>query len=576
MNDAPAPSRSTAVSTWHRIATGVLALLLLNGLLSFSTWWPTPGIVPDHRLAPEFVWLWLVVLALVGVFGRLPRGAAALLAAGYLLLVIGRYVDVTTPALFGRELNLYWDVPQIPRFVWVTAQQYSAWLSVLAVAAVALLLWLLYRLLNAAIAIAARDAATYALRTRWAWLATAGAVVLVLANYAGVRATWPVVAKPVIPTYWKQAQLLASAASPEALAAALPRSPALEAALTAPRRVATGAIGGADVYVIFMESLGAVTYDNPQAARQLAPARARFAEDIAAGGRQVVSAFLRSPTIGGASDLAHLSFLSGIDLADPRRHDLLLTTRRPTLLSLFREHGYRTFGLYPAVSWEWPERAYYAFDVYLDGPALDYRGPPLGYWKIPDQFALARFEQMFPREGTEPPRLLFFATITCHLPFSPVPPYQPDWSRVLTEAPFEAEDTARALAERVDWLDMFPGYLRMVEYTYRWLGGFLRQAGPRETVFVLIGDHQPAANISGEGAPWDVPVHIVTRDPGILARFTAQGFRAGLAPGRMPLGGMHDLTAMLLQGFALTPPAQQAGGAAVLPGAVIAPVGGRL
>ena len=575
MNGAPAAARLSYAPA-RRVAAGVLALLFLNGMLSFSTWWPTPAIVPDHRLAPEFVWLWLALLALVGVFGRLPRAAAALLAAGYLLLVVGRYVDVTTPSLFGRELNLYWDVPQIPRFLWVTARDYSAWASVLAVAAVALLLWLLYRLLRLAIAVAGREAAPYALRARWTWIATAGAVALVLANYAGVRATWPVVSKPVVPTYWRQAQLLAAAASPQALAATLPRSAALEAALAAPQRVSLGALGGRDVYVIFMESLGAVTYDNPQAARQLAPARARFAEDIAAAGRQVASAFLRSPTIGGASDLAHLSLLSGIDLADPRRHDLLLTTNRPTLLTLFRQRGYRTFGLYPAVSWEWPERAYYGFDVYLDGPALDYRGPPLGYWKIPDQFSLARFEQMFPRDGAEPPRLLFFATITSHLPFSPVPPYQPDWQRVLTETPFDERDTAKALAERVDWLDMFPDYLRMVEYTYRWLGGFLRLPEARETVFVLIGDHQPAGNVSGEGAPWDVPVHIVTRDPEILARFAALGFRTGLEPDRTPLGGMHDLTAMLLQGFGLAPPAQQAAGAAALPAAAIAPAGGGL
>ena len=150
MNGAPAAARLSYTPA-RRIAAGVLALLFLNGMLSFSTWWPTPGIVPDHRLAPEFVWLWLALLVLVGVFGRLPRAAAALLAAGYLLLVVGRYVDVTTPSLFGRELNLYWDVPQIPRFLWVTAQDHSAWVSVAAVALVALLLWLLYRLLRLAI-----------------------------------------------------------------------------------------------------------------------------------------------------------------------------------------------------------------------------------------------------------------------------------------------------------------------------------------------------------------------------------------------------------------------------------------
>jgi hypothetical protein len=145
---------------------------------------------------------------------------------------------------------------------------------------------------------------------------------------------------------------------------------------------------------------------------------------------------------------------------------------------------------------------------------------------------------------------VFFPTITCHFPFSPVPPYQPDWQRVLSDRPFDPADVDRALAERVDWLNMFPDYLRMVEYTYRWLGGYLRQPEPREAVFILLGDHQPTANISGEGASWNVPVHIVSRDAALLDRFVAQGFRAGLDPPRQALGGMHELTAIMLNAFA--------------------------
>jgi hypothetical protein len=272
--------------------------------------------------------------------------------------------------------------------------------------------------------------------------------------------------------------------------------------------------------------------------------------DIAAAGLQVVSAFVRSPTIGGGSDLAHVSLLAGMDLSDPRRHDLLLTTTRPSLISVFRSHGYQTFGLYSSVSWDWPERAWYGYDVYVEGRTLDYRGPSLGnWWKVPDQFAFGRFEQLYPRGPTAPPRFVFAATINTHVPFGPVPPYQPDWQRLLGERPFDEADVARALAVPVDWLDMTPAYLRLVEYTYRWIGGYLRLPPARDTVYVLLGDHQPTANVSGEGASWDVPVHIISRDPQLLERFIAQGFAAGLEPPRAPLGGMHELTAMLLQAF---------------------------
>jgi hypothetical protein len=554
---------AAAPRPWRRIGAALLALLFLNGMLSFSTWWPTPGIVPEKRLAPEFVWLWLALLAAVGLRGRLSRALASVFALAYLALVLGRYADVTVPSLFGREINLYWDIPQIPRFLWVSAQDLPWWASAGAVAALGLLFWALFGLLRWAIEVAAREAVPYALRTRWVWALSAAAVLLVSANLAGVRATWPVVSKPVIPTYWRQAQMLTAAFSEGRLATWLPEGSAVDAARAAPQPLA--GLRGRDLYLIFLESYGAVVYDDKAVAQALAPARQRFAADIAASGRQVVSGFVRSPTFAGGSDLAHLGLLSGIDLADPMRHDLLLTTQRPLLTTLFREHGYQSFGLYPAVDWPWPERRFYGFDRYLQRADLGWRGPALGYWAIPDPFALARFEQLHPRDAAAPPRLLFFPTITTHMPFSPVPPHQGDWRRLLGDQPYEAAEVQRALAAQPNWLDMRGDFTAMIDYAYRWLGSWLLQPEPRETVYVLIGDHQPAANITGEGASWDVPVHIVARDAALLRRFEARGFVPGLQPPRQPLGAMHELTGLLLQAFGGEP-------AVALPAPVAAPL----
>ncbi|MEY2920325.1 MAG: hypothetical protein RL261_1630, partial [Pseudomonadota bacterium] len=131
----------------RRVATALLALLFLNFMLSFRNWWPTPGILPDARLAPGFVWLWLLLLLVVAWRGALSRRATGLLAGAYLLLVLLRYADVTVPALFGRAVNLYWDVPQIPRFIWVALQGGAWWQTVLALTVLALLGWGLHRLL---------------------------------------------------------------------------------------------------------------------------------------------------------------------------------------------------------------------------------------------------------------------------------------------------------------------------------------------------------------------------------------------------------------------------------------------
>jgi hypothetical protein len=66
---------------------------------------------------------------------------------------------------------------------------------------------------------------------------------------------------------------------------------------------------------------------------------------------------------------------------------------------------------------------------------------------------------------------------------------------------------------------------------------------------ILLGDHQPAAAVSGEGAPWDVPVHVIAGRKAVLHRLVEHGFRPGLTPERPALGRMHALLPMLLDAF---------------------------
>jgi hypothetical protein len=67
-------------------------------------------------------------------------------------------------------------------------------------------------------------------------------------------------------------------------------------------------------------------------------------------------------------------------------------------------------------------------------------------------------------------------------------------------------------------------------------------------VFVLIGDHQPAAAVSGEHASWDVPVHVITSRADVLQRLRVHGFASGLTPAAT-LGKMHALTPLLFDAF---------------------------
>src|SRR3954470_12945113 len=147
-----------------------------------------------------------------------------------------------------------------------------------------------------------------------------------------------------------------------------------------------------------------------------------------------------------------------------------------------------------------------------------------------DQFALARMDALEVNRGPRMPLFLFMPTISTHIPFTPTPPYQPDWARVLTSDPYDDAEVNKAYLRQPDWLDLGPAYADALAYMYKSMAGYLRLHGDRDAVFVMLGDHQPAAAVSGEGASWDVPVHIIASRQAVIDRFVAQGFRAGVTP----------------------------------------------
>jgi hypothetical protein len=341
---------------------------------------------------------------------------------------------------------------------------------------------------------------------------------------------------PVVHTYAHQMALVLEARSGST---SLPPSPVIESTFDQVR--------GADVFLVFVESYGAVT-DEPSFASRLAPARRRLEADIRDTHREVVSAYVESPTFGGSSWLAHLSLISGIEVRDPDTNALLMTTPRDTLVKAFKRGGFRTIGLMPGLRQQWPEGGFYGFDEIYGADTLKYSGPEFGWFAIPDQFSLAKFD-VLEAGRSDQPRFVFFPTISTHFPFSPTPPYQPDWPRMLTPHPWNGPDIVRAYAGEPNWTDFGPGYVEAMSYDFAVLGGYLRQHADRDLVMIMIGDHQPPAAVSGEHASWNVPVHVVASRPAVLERLRAAGFRQGLAPDRRAVARMHALQPILLRGF---------------------------
>jgi len=303
------------------------------------------------------------------------------------------------------------------------------------------------------------------------------------------------------------------------------------------------------VLLAFVESYGAVTYDRSEIAEALEQPRTALEAAAHETNRGIVSAYVQSPTFGGSSWLAHLSLLSGVEVRDGYAHALLMTQPRDTVVGTFARAGYRTVAMMPGMRQAWPEGAFYGFDRIIDFDALNWTGPQFGWWTIPDQFTLARLDAMERVPGPRPPVFAFFPTGTSHAPFGPIPPYQRDWKRVLSDEPFPAADVEHAQTEQPRLENLGPGYTRAIAYEFEALTGYLHQNHADDLVVLVIGDHQPPAAVTGANASWDVPVHVIADRDALLRRLEARGFLRGMAPARPAIAGMDRLLTILLDAF---------------------------
>ena len=167
-----------------------------------------------------------------------------------------------------------------------------------------------------------------------------------------------------------------------------------------------GRLEGDDVLLLFLESYGAVTYDEPAIARVVAPARDELAHAAAETrpahrlGVRVV-ADVRRRLVARARELherhrgaRHRRLHAA---ADARARDVAEAVSRPPATA-------RSPSM-PGMRSAWPEGAFYGFDAIYDEHALDYRGPEFGWWRIPDQFSLARIAELEARNDSHAPLL---------------------------------------------------------------------------------------------------------------------------------------------------------------------------
>lgn len=288
---------------------------------------------------------------------------------------------------------------------------------------------------------------------------------------------------------------------------------------------------GEDVLVVFVESYGQVAVQGTSFSPGVDAVLRSGNAALAAHGYSERSAFLTSPTFGGISWLAHSTLQTGLWVDSQRTYDQVTTTTRFTLSDAFRKAGWQTLSDVPSDTEPWPiGRSFYHYGKLLNAENVGYRGPRFSYARVPDQYTWAYLQQ---HELGVPhqPLMAELDLVSSHTPWTPLPRLLP-WDAVGDGSVYDTQP-AEGLSPSVVWQNpqhVQRLYGQSIEYSLGALFSFLTAFDDPNLVLVVLGDHQPAAVVSGAGANHEVPVSIIAKDPAVIDRIGSWGWQPGMLP----------------------------------------------
>ncbi|MCK0713930.1 hypothetical protein ACFO0U_16200 [Chromohalobacter sarecensis] len=518
-----------------------LTLLLVNAAL-IATAIPRLGVA-------AMPWLALEGLMLVGILSLWPRKRLPrrLLAYGSATLIVLALIcalgDTITQEIQGRPLNLYLDPSQVPILLELLRDNLGLPVSIAVVLATLLALLAIGLGLGHLLATLLRPDTPR--RCAWGTLVLGVGLALL-----GLWRDMAPVGTPGITLLTEQATRAYETRA--SLRDFDERLSERESPLDAPDGQPLPGLAKTDVILAFVESYGMAALEREPFAEPVNARLDAMAEAFAQAGLSVASGRVASPTLGGQSRLAHASVLSGLWVDSTLRYDLFLESPRATLIDDFEQTGHTSVAMMPAIYRDWPAGRRLGYDEIHDDERLDYRGPRLGWVTIPDQFVWHRLRQAR-REHREP---LFaeLALISSHAPWVPV--IEPlAWDEL-----DDGEAFARWEGEGSDFLELWGDNAGMrqrygpaLAYSLAVAGEYAERYVNDDTLLILLGDHQAAPGMLGDTPNREVPIHIISGDPALIAPFLEHGFQRGMQPGRdTPARSMDELRELLHQFYGAT------------------------
>jgi phosphatidylglycerophosphate synthase len=312
---------------------------------------------------------------------------------------------------------------------------------------------------------------------------------------------------------------------------------------------------GKDVLIVFVESYGQVAVRGTSFSPGIDTLLRQRTASLAHAGWSTQSAWLRSPTFGGISWLAHSTLQSGLWVDSTQRYAELVASQRFTLSDAFDKAGWHTVSDDPADNPNWrPGTYFYHYDQIFNEDNVGYQGPTFNFRSTPDEYTLAKFQQLELAPGHKP----VMAQIdleSSHIPWAPLASMVP-WNKVGNGSVFDPQPARSETAPTV-WRDantVRQWYGRSIQYSMNALTSWVTELNDPNLVLILLGDHQPHTIVSGPDANHDVPISIVARDPSVFRQIAPWHWQDGLLPDlKAPLEPMDAFRNQFLRTFSTAP-----------------------
>jgi phosphatidylglycerophosphate synthase len=532
-DEVPEPERGP-LRTSISVAVTVVALLLVWAALVAPH---QPGHVTLGAFARLPLEL-LVVVALAVLLPATPRRVLAVVVGAVLgVLVLVKVLDMAVYTVFDRPLNPFDDWSHRGTAIETLRDAFGRSHANVAVAVAVVLVVVLFVLLVAALLRVTRVAAAHRGRALPA-VAALGVVCVVLRVLGAPVASTSAAALAV-----QEVQAVRTGLQDRAT---LAREIARDRFRATPGdRLLTG-LRGKDVLLLFVESYGKVAVQGSSFAPRIGAVLDQGTAELQAAGFSSRSGFLTSSTFGGISWLAHSTLQSGVWIDSQRRYDQLVQSDRFTLSQAFKRAGWRAVDDVPSNNRTWTEGStFYHYDKVYDSRNVGYRGPRFGYPTMPDQYVLEALHRLELARRHRPALFAEVDLVSSHVPWTRIPQLI-SWDDVGDGSVFHrvpAQESKRS-AIFSDPDQARAAYGHSIEYTLSAIVSFVRHYGGDNLVLVVLGDHQPATIITGQGAGHDVPISVIAHDPEVLDRIAGWGWQDGLRPSQQapvwPMNAFRD------------------------------------